>query len=100
MEFGGPGTLDGEFHIEDFIDVYGGPDGIAVDDKNGIIYVSDTAAHRIHAFDLNGEFLKTIGEFGSGDVQFYYPRKLVLDGQGGLWVADTGNHRVVKLGIK
>jgi tripartite motif-containing protein 71 len=99
MEFGGPGTLDGEFHIENFIDVYQGPDGIAVDEKNGIIYVSDTAAHRIQAFDLKGKFLKTIGEFGSGEGQFYYPRKLVLDEQGSLWVADTGNHRVVKLGI-
>ncbi len=36
----------------------------------------------------------TIGQEGSGDGEFFNPQGLALDGQGNIYVADTGNARV------
>lgn len=40
------------------------------------------------------ELLMTIGRQGSGDGEFLNPQGLALDGEGNLYVADTGNSRV------
>lgn len=97
LEFGKPGTGDGEFFLESGEGEMQGPDGIAVDEKSGRIFVSDTAAHRIEIFDSRGNFIKSIGGFGTKENGLYYPRDLALDKDGFLWVADSGNHRVVRL---
>jgi DNA-binding beta-propeller fold protein YncE len=93
LSFGKPGSGDGEFKIPFNGDILG-PNGIAVDDENKLIYVSDTAAHRIQVFDENGKFIKSLGSFGTKNG-FYYPKGLELDDKGFLWVADSENHRVV-----
>lgn len=100
LEFGKPGTGDGEFFLESGEGEMQGPDGIAVDGQSGRIYVSDTAAHRIEVFDSRGNFIKSIGGFGTGENGLYYPRDMVLDRDGFLWVADSGNHRVVRLDVR
>jgi DNA-binding beta-propeller fold protein YncE len=100
LEFGKPGMGDGEFFLENGEGDLQGPDGIAVDDQKGLIYVSDTAAHRIEIFDSQGNYVKSIGGFGTGENGFYYPRSLALDREGFLWVADSGNHRVVRLNVR
>lgn len=99
LEFGKPGTSEGEFFLENGEGDLQGPDGIAVDEQKGLIYVSDTAAHRIEVFDSRGNYIKSIGGFGTGENGFYYPRSLALDREGFLWVADSGNHRVVRLDV-
>jgi DNA-binding beta-propeller fold protein YncE len=100
LEFGKPGTGDGEFFLENGEGDLQGPDGIAVDDQKGLIYVSDTAAHRIEIFDSQGNYVKSIGGFSTGENGFYYPRNLEMDREGFLWVADSGNHRVVRLNVR
>lgn len=77
------------------------PWGIAVDDE-GHVYVADTWNHRIQKFDQDSRFLlqwgafgDTRGELGQGGV-FYGPRDIAIDGEGNLYVTDTGNKRVQK----
>jgi len=77
------------------------PWGIAVDD-GGHVYVADTWNHRVQKFDQDGRFLlqwgtfgDTRGELGQGGV-FYGPRDIAIDGEGNLYVTDTGNKRVQK----
>jgi sugar lactone lactonase YvrE len=76
--------------------------GLAVG-KEGNVYVADTWNHRIQKFDANGKFLTTWGSNvdtrGVANVnptQFYGPRALAIDAQGNLFVADTGNKRILK----
>lgn len=101
LEFGKPGQGDGEFTLENLEGLTLGPCGIAVDHREGLIYISDTEAHRLQVFDKEGNFVKTLGGFGKpGEEGFFHPRGIIFDDKGFLWVADTGNHRVVKLDVK
>jgi len=77
------------------------PWGIAVA-ENGDVYVADTWNHRIQVFDSQGSFLRMWGQFGqtTGPAEaghtLYGPRDLAFDSEGYLYVADTGNKRVIK----
>lgn len=52
-----------------------------------------------YGFSQRGVFVTKIGGIKPGTErgQFFYPNNLTVDGQGNVLVADTGNHRVVKL---
>ena len=65
-------------------------------DRAGNIYVADGMGNnnRIAKFDKNGDYLKTIGQTGSGPAQFNKIHGLVSDAQGNLYVADAGNNRI------
>ncbi len=82
------------------------PWGIAVDGQ-GRVYVADTWNHRLQVFDRSGNFL---GKWGEGVLVdtgedaaaraarpfgFYGPRAVVTDAQGNVYVADTGNERIL-----
>lgn len=76
--------------------------GLAVG-ADGRVYVADTWNHRIEIFDEDGKFLSQFGTFADaqGDVNlapgnFWGPRAILIDKQGNLYVADTGNKRVQK----
>ena len=76
------------------------PWGIAVAD-DGTCYVADTWNGRIQVFDPDGTLVNAWGQFGQEDVSgsgylLYGPRDIVLDEQGNVYVADTGNKRIVK----
>jgi PKD repeat protein len=74
-------------------------------DSQGNIYIADSSNNRIRK--VSGGIITTIAGTGtqgfSGDggpatsAQFYYPIYLAVDGQGSLWVADWGNHRLRKI---
>jgi hypothetical protein len=73
--------------------------GIAVDEKNGFVYVADIATSsgsdvhlcsRIAKFTTEGEYLR---DFTDG---FNAPRDVAVDADGFVYVADAGNNRIVK----
>lgn len=77
--------------------------GIAVD-QEGNLYVVDCSSNRIQKFDGEGNFITTWGSEGSGDGEFlfWYIRgtsrypvgDVAVDGQGHVYVADSGNSRI------
>lgn len=106
-------TRDGEF-----VGVWGGkgegkgnfsePVGIAIDPsgiiaypdggkggkeaKGAVVYVADTANHRVQKFDASGKFL---GEFGVLGWEEYFTEPFIaLGNKGRLWVTDSRNNRV------
>lgn len=95
-QFGREGTLQGQFKE---------PWGIAVA-RNGDIYVADTWNHRIQVFDREGTFKRMWGTFGEAKVPteqgtlLYGPRDLFIDEEGFLYVADTGNKRIIKYDLE
>lgn len=74
------------------------PWGVAVG-PNGSVYVTDTWNHRVQKFSSTGKFITTWGTFGQTGVDavdsFYGPRGIAVDSQGRVYVADTGNKRIV-----
>lgn len=94
---GGDGTLGsgpGEFNS---------PRGLS-SDAQGNVYVADDANHRVQKLTKDGAVLAVWGRNGGGWDQpgselgaFRLPYGTAVDGRGGLWVADTNNHRVVQM---
>ena len=48
----------------------------------------------------DGTWIRDFGSKGSGNGQLLYPESCVYDRESNLWVADTGNNRIVKFDIK
>jgi DNA-binding beta-propeller fold protein YncE len=82
------------------------PRDLAVD-AAGNLYIADTGNNRVVKWDVSGRSLRTLGinrmdeDEGwlmSGDEpgQFDEPQGVTLDGEGNLYVADTGNQRIQK----
>jgi DNA-binding beta-propeller fold protein YncE len=69
------------------------PTGLAYEARSKRLFVCDTQAHQIKVFDLDGELLSTIGEFGEGPLHFNYPTHIAVLHEK-LYVSDTLNARV------
>ncbi|MCB0077635.1 MAG: TIGR03663 family protein [Anaerolineales bacterium] len=75
------------------------PWGIAAA-PDGTLFVADTWNHRIQHLTQDGELIKMWGGFGEvasvteSPNSFYGPRDITLDGEGQLYITDTGNKRV------
>jgi len=78
------------------------PAGVAVDRKNGKLYVVDTGhqeskEHTVKIFDLDGNLLGHLGEGRGGyPGQFLFPTYVAVDPHGNVYVSDTLNSRVQK----
>lgn len=70
------------------------PTGIATDPATGRLFVVDTAAHRVLAFDPGGALAWSVGSRGAGDGEFNYPTLAWRDGGGRLYVTDSLNFRI------
>ena len=85
------------------------PTDVAID-KQGNIYFSDTANNRIRRVDRETGLVETVagsgvvGSLGVGgkatDVSLNSPEGLAFDSVGDLYIADTGNNRILKLDIE
>jgi DNA-binding beta-propeller fold protein YncE len=68
---------------------------LAVDDA-GRVYVSDPEGYRVLIFSPSGAYLNRFGQFGTDLNSLGLPNGLAFDAGGNLWLADAGNHRVLK----
>jgi tripartite motif-containing protein 71 len=89
--FGSSGTGPGQF----------GPAanlrGLAVDQRNGWVYVADATNSMISKFTLQGQFLMRFGGSGTGPGKFLGgPRGVTVDQDGNVWVGDMANFRAMK----
>ena len=79
-------------------DALSDPQGVAVDQSTGEVYVVDGANDRVEIFSATGAFIKAFGAPGSGDGQFKEPTQIAVDNSTGLpgdvYVLDGGNGRV------
>jgi len=90
---------------------FNGPLGMAVDPTTGNLYVADTGNNRILRFPapfsnlsraepdaVYGQPGFTTFTAGTTKALLNAPRALAFDSGGNLWVADTGNHRILRFG--
>jgi sugar lactone lactonase YvrE len=70
------------------------PTGLAFDAERGLLWVVDTARHRLIAFDRNGDLVRTVGRRGAGAGEFNFPVAVALDRTGRLFVTDSMNFRI------
>ncbi|MDE0393776.1 MAG: hypothetical protein OYK82_03255 [Gammaproteobacteria bacterium] len=100
---GQPGDAPGQLYQPN--DAIIGPDGsiYVADGHSGQGQITDADMEeartagltgRIVKFSPEGEYIMEWGEIGTDHGQFRTPHALEFDGQGRLWVADRGNHRL------
>ena len=68
------------------------PRGLTLHDN--LVYVCDGNNHRIQVFDLDLNFVRSIGSRGSGRGEFDAPFDVKFDTAGNMYVAELGNERV------
>jgi len=87
--------------------VLGAPDALVMDSA-GVLYIADPSGNRIRRVATDG-IISTVagtgmpGYDGDGgpaiDAVFNQPSGLTIDEAGNLYIADTGNHRIRRVGI-
>ena len=68
------------------------PRGLTLYDNE--VYVCDSGNHRVQIFDLDLNFVRSIGSGGEGRGEFNEPYDIDIDTFGNLYVAEWGNGRV------
>jgi len=68
------------------------PVGLAI--AGDTLFVADSQAHAVLAFDLQGHFRFRFGSRGTGAGEFNFPTHISADGRGHLLVTDSLNSRV------
>jgi streptogramin lyase len=75
------------------------PHGLRAD-RQGHIWTTDNGNHVVREFSSDGKLLATIGEVdspGAGPAHFRSPDDIVISSKGELFIADSGNGRIVHL---
>jgi DNA-binding beta-propeller fold protein YncE len=78
------GTGDGEFIF---------PADIAINRRNEVFVVDRT---RVQKFSSEGEFLASWGGTGNVELDMHKPMGIAIDGDGYVYIVDTGNNRIDK----
>ena len=84
------------------------PTGLYLDEASQMLYVADTGNQVVRVIDLSTQMVDTIagkpetlGFFGDGGdallALLYQPKAITRCGNGDLFIADTGNHRVRRI---
>ncbi len=75
---------------------FSNPTDLAVDNRNGEIYVVDSGNNRVQRFNHDGSFLSEFGAMGEANGKFNSPHSIAIDKDGYIYVSDTNNNRVQK----
>jgi len=67
---------------------------LAVDRKDHI-FVTDPEGYRVLEFTTSGQFIRYWGDYSTAADGFDLPTGIAVDSQGGVWVADTNNSRIL-----
>lgn len=62
--------------------------------EDGLVYVGDTANHRVQCFDKQGGLVRVIGGPGKESGQLTFPHAISCPGDGTLLVCEYGNNRI------
>ncbi|MFN8671050.1 MAG: hypothetical protein U0457_03080 [Candidatus Sericytochromatia bacterium] len=88
LQFGSIGSLEpGSFND---------PTDLAIDNRNGDIYVVDSGNNRVQRFSAEGNYLSEFGQFGIENGSFNTPWGIAIDKEGYVYVSDPKNSRVQK----
>jgi len=88
LQFGTIGGLDSGY--------FNSPTDLAIDNRNGDIYVVDSGNNRVQRFDSEGAFLSEFGQFGAENGSFSSPWGIAIDNSGYVYISDTKNARIEK----
>ena len=76
-------------------DPFNTPAHLAVDRRNGDLYVADGYTNaRVHKYSPDGKLLFSWGESGTGEGQFNIVHNIAADDEGWVYVADRENRRI------
>ena len=64
-------------------------------DANGNLFTTDPEGYRVLHFKTDGTFINYFGDYGTGTNGFDLPTGIITDDQGGVWIADAGNARLL-----
>jgi len=70
------------------------PTGLAFDAARDVLWVVDTAGHRVVGFDAEGNEVVRLGQRGTAPGQFNFPVAVAVDEAGRVFVSDSMNFRV------
>jgi sugar lactone lactonase YvrE len=68
-------------------------------DDNGNLYTTDPEGYRVLHFTTAGIFVNYFGDYGTGTTGVNLPTGIIVDGKGGVWIADAGNGRVMHFSL-
>ncbi|XP_019633315.1 PREDICTED: tripartite motif-containing protein 2-like [Branchiostoma belcheri] len=67
---------------------------VSVDESRDVVFVTDKSAHKVVAFDLDGNRKFDFGRQGDEDGEFQDPRGVTTDQEGNIIVGNRGDGRV------
>lgn len=71
---------------------------IAVD-NNHHLFAVDPESYRVLVFTTQGDFIEYWGDYGTEAEHFGMPASIAVDHEGGVWVTDAGNSRIMHFNI-
>ena len=101
QEFDGKGNFILKFGNEDGVPSaeegkFDNPRHVAVSKDLKYVYVADSKNDRISQFDINGNYIKSIGKLGNKSGEFNLPTTIEIDSKGNFFINERGNERLQK----